>query len=242
MATLVKKIKITTTLTLKTGLHIGGTNENIEIGGIDKSVIKNGFKKNQPYIPGSSLKGKMRCLLEQMRGSSTVGGDSDINKLFGALKKNSKKEEKAEEEKPKEGCISKLIVRDAYINKTSLEELKDCDNLDMPYTEIKSETSIDRITGTAKNGSLRQIERIPAGVNFDAEFIINVWKEDETQDIKQEEDKLINLLEEGLHALENDYLGGNGSRGYGQVRFSPLTFQYADASTNWTMVDMPNEN
>lgn len=241
MATLVKKIKITTTLTLKTGLHIGGTNVNIEIGGIDKSVIKNGFKKNQPYIPGSSLKGKLRCLLEQMRGASTVGGNSDINKLFGVLKKNSK-EEKTAEEKPKEGCISKLIVRDAYINKKSLKELEDCDNLDMPYTEIKSETSIDRITGTAKKGSLRQIERIPAGVNFDAEFIINVWKENETQDLKQEEKKLINLLEEGLHALENDYLGGNGSRGYGQVKVSPLEFQYADDSTNWTMVDMPNEN
>lgn len=229
MATLIKKIKITSILTLKTGLHIGGTNENIEIGGIDKSVIKNGFKKNQPYIPGSSLKGKMRCLLEQMRGASTVGGNLEINKLFGSLK-----------DKSKEGCISKLIVRDAPINEKSLKELEDCDSLDMPYTEIKSENSIDRVSGTAQNP--RQIERIPAGVNFDAEFIINVWKENETQDLKQEEKKLINLLEEGLHALENDYLGGNGSRGYGQVKFSPRKFQYADASTNWTMVDMPKEN
>ncbi len=226
MATLAQKIKINTTLTLVTGLHIGGTNENIEIGGIDKSVIKNGFKKNQPYIPGSSLKGKMRCLLEQMKGANQVGGCAQINELFGSLKGNNA-----------EGYISKLIVRDAYITKESLKELDECDNLDMPYTEIKSENSIDRVKGTAQNP--RQIERIPGGVKFDAEFIINVWINDnlDKESIKKEREKSINLLEEGLHALENDYLGGNGSRGYGQIKFSPLTFQCADESTHWQMVD-----
>ena len=63
MEKLVKKIKIQTTITLLTGLHIGGNSENVEIGGIDNPVIKIATKENQPYIPGSSLKGKMRCLL-----------------------------------------------------------------------------------------------------------------------------------------------------------------------------------
>ncbi len=70
MQTLVKKIKINTTITLVTGLHIGGNSDNVEIGGIDNPVIKLATKENQPYIPGSSIKGKMRCLLEQAAGAS----------------------------------------------------------------------------------------------------------------------------------------------------------------------------
>ena len=78
-----KKIKINTTLELLTGLHIGGSGDNVEIGGIDNPVIKLATRDNQPYIPGSSLKGKMRCLLEQIAGSAKVGGNDKINNLFG---------------------------------------------------------------------------------------------------------------------------------------------------------------
>jgi CRISPR-associated protein Csm3 len=46
-----------------TGLHVGGTDEGFEIGGIDNPVIKDPIT-GYPYIPGSSLKGKMRSLLE----------------------------------------------------------------------------------------------------------------------------------------------------------------------------------
>ena len=106
--------------------------------------------------------------------------------------------------------------------------LENCTNLDMAYTEGKWENVIDRVKGTAEHP--RQTERIPAGVSFDAEFIINVWNSDN-------EKELIDLLEKGIRALENDYLGGNGSRGYGQIKFSPLTFQCADESTHWQMVD-----
>ena len=72
MEKLVKKIKIQTSITLVTGLHIGGSSDNVEIGGIDNPVIKLATRENQPYIPGSSLKGKMRCLLEQAAGDSKV--------------------------------------------------------------------------------------------------------------------------------------------------------------------------
>ena len=71
MEKLVKKLKISTTIKLLTGLHIGGSKDNVEIGGIDTPVIKIATKDNQPYIPGSSLKGKMRCLLEQVRSSKS---------------------------------------------------------------------------------------------------------------------------------------------------------------------------
>lgn len=208
MGKLVKKIRINTTITLVTGLHIGGSGDNVEIGGIDNPVIKIGTKDNQPYIPGSSLKGKMRCLLEQIAGSSKVGGNDDINNLFGFSQTNQP---------------SKLIVRDSMLTQESVEMLKAAE-LDMPYTEGKWENVIDRVKGTAEHP--RQTERIPAGVSFDVEFVINVWDDDK-------EDDLIGLLKKGINALENDYLGGSGSRGYGQIKFGELKQTELSEKNNW---------
>lgn len=216
MKKLIKKIKVTANLELVTGLHIGGSKENVEIGGIDNPVIRTAIKDNQPYIPGSSLKGKIRSLLEQIAGASEVGGGfksagsdykyedkpqkiKDIIDLFGFANDN----------KP-----SRIIVRDAYLNRESVDLLENSENLDMPYSEGKWENTIDRVKGVASNP--RQTERIPAGVSFDVEFVINVW------DNEEDGQKSLEMLKKGIAALENDYLGGSGSRGYGQVKFSEL--------------------
>jgi CRISPR-associated protein Csm3 len=204
-----KKIKINATLELLTGLHIGGSGDNVEIGGIDNPVIKLATRDNQPYIPGSTLKGKMRCLLEQIAGSAKVGGNDKINNLFGFSQTNQH---------------SKLIVRDAMLTDTSAKRPRDCENLDMPYTEGKWENVIDRVKGTAEHP--RQTERIPAGVSFDVEFVINVWGDDKAED-------LVNLLKKGINALENDYLGGSGSRGYGQIKFGELKQTELSDANNW---------
>ena len=51
---------------LLTGLHIGAGGEALKIGGVDSPVIttpvrnKKGAVRDLPYIPGSSLKGKLR--------------------------------------------------------------------------------------------------------------------------------------------------------------------------------------
>jgi CRISPR-associated protein Csm3 len=209
MEKLVKKIKINTTIELLTGLHVGGSKESVQIGGIDNPVIRTAVKDNQPYIPGSSLKGKMRCLLEQIAGSAEVGGNKLINNLFGFSKTNQP---------------SKLIVRDAMLTEASAKELRDCENLDMPYTEGKWENVIDRVKGTAEHP--RQTERIPAGVSFDVEFVVNVWDDDNAED-------LVNLLKKGINALENDYLGGSGSRGYGQIKFGELKRTELSDANNW---------
>lgn len=211
MKKLVKKIKMNSTIELLTGLHIGGNSDNVEIGGIDNPVIKIATKDNQPYIPGSSLKGKMRCLLEQIAGATEVGKDTAVNKLFGFSQNNQP---------------SKLIVRDAMLTETSINMLENCDNLDMPYTEGKWENVIDRVKGTASNP--RQTERIPAGVSFEVEFIINIWDDDD-------EKEFLELLKKGINALENDYLGGNGSRGYGQIKFDNIEYHEASEETKWKM-------
>lgn len=215
MKQLVKKIRIQTSITLMTGLHIGGSSDNVEIGGIDNPVIKLATRGNEPYIPGSSLKGKMRCLLEQAAGASQVGMDKDVNNLFGITENKTLKTGNQP---------SKLIVRDAVLSKESKEALLACDNLDMPYTENKWENVIDRTKGVAEHP--RQSERVPAGAIFNAEFVLNIWDDDK-------ESELMNLFMKGIKLLENDYLGGSGSRGYGQIKFGEFVKTELSDANNW---------
>lgn len=192
-----KKLIYTGKLILKTGLHIGGTNAALNIGGPDKFVVRNPIN-NEPYIPGSSLKGKMRVLIELAYGEHHNGKpssrvDTKSGALFGTAA-------------DKGGHPSRLIVRDAMMANPNDPRLK---NTDLLYTESKTEVSIDRITAKANH---RIFERVPAGTEFIVNFVLNIF---ETED----ETALRNTLKEAAELLENDYLGGNGSRGYGQVKF-----------------------
>ena len=167
---LIKK-KIKGEITIKTGLHIGGNNESFHIGGSDSPVIKD--YKGDPYIPGSSLKGKLKSLLRLNGGISL----NDLKMLFGS------------EDGP--GC---LIFRDSSV--------KQREN----YYEIKPENMIGS-DGRAK--SPRFIERVVPDTVFELEIILNLKDEDENM--------IYNILKESFRLLENDALGGSGSRGYGAV-------------------------
>lgn len=194
-AKLNKKIIYTGVITLKTGLHIGGTNAALNIGGPDKFVVRNPVNK-RPYIPGSSLKGKMRSLVEIYNGESRNGmpsedGNSKAGALFGTAGDSD------------ESHPSRLIVRDAELDVNSC----DFSNTDLPYTETKTEVSIDRITAKANP---RTFERVPAGAKFNFSFVLNVFDEDNEESLKS-------TLKQAIKLLQDDYLGGQGSRGYGQV-------------------------
>lgn len=200
-----KKIIIKGTLTLLSGLHIGDSKENVEIGGVDSPVVRR-RDNNQPYIPGSSLKGKLRSLLEVAMGANADTKFKDytqksmiIAQLFGWFG-----------DKNIDGNPSRLLVRDASLSESSIKKLDESEFTDMPFTEVKFENVIDRLTGTAKNGGIRQIERVPAGAEFDIEFVINVMDD-------ADEEKFLALLDVGIALLQHDYLGGSGTRGYGQV-------------------------
>lgn len=216
---LIKRIKISGVIETKTGLHIGGSNVGLAIGGADATVVRNPLT-NEPYIPGSSLKGKMRTLLERLEG--TFGGPvgqavkkgpyvqyqlSDTNTvkttvhLFGTMP------EKLSSDRPP----SCLIVRDCPLTKESAVALEKLKTTDMPFTEVKTEVVIDRITSAA---TPRQLERVPAGAKFKMELIINVYHEDSAQ-----EAAMIATILRGLCLVQNDYLGGKGTRGSGQVEF-----------------------
>lgn len=204
MKKLVKKIKYTATIELLSGLHIGGTNVAMAIGGPDKFVVRNPIDQ-KPYIPGSSLKGKMRSLLELALGEYEINGGAkpcaDSKKICGHLFGTAASSEK--DTQP-----SRLIVRDALMT-TDPDKLT---NTDLYLTEAKTEVSIDRITAKA---TPRTNERVPKGVCFKFEAILNIFSDDNEQELRKN-------FEKAVHLLEDDYIGGNGSRGYGQVVFKEL--------------------
>lgn len=211
-------------IVVKTGLRIGGSSGGLKIGGVDLNVITD--PEGKPYIPGSSLKGKLRSLIEKKfsSGNPQFWNDSDSQgNVVGHKCKSEQEYSKcavckiwgiAATENLKVPTPTRLIVCDTYLDEKSITpEMKD--NLDLPYTEVKFETAINRLSGTALHGSLRQIERVPAGAIFnDAEIIYNVFEE-------QDKEILINLFI-ALELLEHDYLGGMGSRGYGRVVFNNI--------------------
>ena len=199
MSRLVKKIIYTGKIVLKTGLHIGGTNAALNIGGPDKFVVRNPIN-NIPYIPGSSLKGKLRSLIEIKNGCSEVSTDpnSESGKLFGVAGGN-------DNTRP-----SRLIVRDAELDTESKPGM--FENTDLPYTESKTEVNIDRVTSKANP---RTFERVPAGAEFKLSMVLNIFE-------GEDEKELEGILFKAIEMLHDDYLGGQGSRGYGQVEIKDL--------------------
>jgi CRISPR-associated protein Csm3 len=205
------KIILEGIIKLETGIHIGGAKETLKIGGTDNPVIRDAF--GRILIPGSSLKGKIRSLLEKKEGTYKRD-ENDENKI---IPKNDGKpcecgkcdiclifgphNSKAIQEPVR------VIVRDAYLQP---EEGKK----DYEYLEIKVENTIDRVKGTTIKGGIRNMERVVAGSKFKFEIVFNIYKE---KDID-----LIKKFIEGMKLLEDDYLGGSGSRGYGKIKFDEL--------------------
>ncbi|BBB93545.1 type III-A CRISPR-associated RAMP protein Csm3 [Methylomusa anaerophila] len=225
---LLGKIIIKGRIETKTGLHIGGAQGNLEIGGLDNAVIKDAVGK--PYIPGSSLKGKMRSLLEryegylqpdklvyQKKGNEPIRihmcdePECPVCLIFG---RNHGKQLQATTPEGREFRVTnvtptRLQVRDAFLDELSLEGIKE--NLDLEYTEVKFENSLDRITSAANP---RQQERVPRGAQFQFEMVYDVLCEDDMQ-------RFAKVLT-AMILLEDDYLGGAGSRGSGQVKFKAV--------------------
>ena len=215
------KIFIKGTIKALTGMHIGGNSIGMAIGGADKVVVRNPLT-NEPYIPGSSLRGKMRSLLERARGDEKhnleggfsvkdgkLGADAGtrsgtlLGHMFGVSASENNKQP------------TRLMVRDAHLTDVSKNELLNAPNTDMPMTEVKTEVNIDRITSAANP---RQFERVPAGAVFQFELVLTLMKGDDKQ-------KFLNLIREGLELVQHDSLGGHGSRGYGSVEFTITTLQ-----------------
>jgi len=115
------------------------------------------------------------------------------------------------------------MVRDAKMNNESVKTLENLDQTDMYLTEIKSENYIDRLTSAANP---RSFERVPAGVDFDFEMIVDIYNVDKENDMQK---KLLDIVKQGMKLVELDYIGGHGSRGYGQIKFHDIKIQVKTA-------------
>lgn len=226
----------------RSGILIGGAEDTLQIGGIDNSVIRNPLT-GEPYIPGSSLKGKLRSITEKIvkapNGSPLLANRRGDNKgriwrhecddfssaekcplcrIYGSIGRNA-------EDNNYPGA---LLVRDSSLfNKDRL--LQD----GLAITETKMENAIDRLTSAAHP---RTFERVPAGAEFEFELVyrIETLKATPTNggvslDSDRVETDIKNLVSAMEH-LEKDGIGGNVSRGYGRIEFIVKTFQNCDVN------------
>jgi len=223
--------QLTGTLILKTGLHIGAGDTEMRIGGTDNPVVKNPLD-GQPYIPGSSLKGKIRSLLEWQLGLVTAANGkpfsfqhikdgrtdtpaADLIRLFGGAPGGEV------DKLVKEIGPTRLAFWDCSLNADWLGKVRARNLL---TTEAKSENSIDRIAGVAT--SPRFTERVIAGAEFDFRLSLKVIDGED----------LIAMLLQGLKLLEADSLGGSGSRGYGKVALTNLALDGESMQTRFDAI------
>ena len=205
---------ITGQILCETGLHIGGVSEGIEIGGLENIVIRDP-KTGLPFIPGSSLKGKMRSLLElsdkdatrniiENKGEPCKCGKCAPCKIFGTPALDPKETMEGRQQGP-----TRIVVRDCFLTQESEKLLEKMDV--MKGTEIKSENTLNRITSEANP---RVIERVPRGAAFSFEIIFSIYDDED----------YTNFLGvfHSLRLLEDSYLGGSGTRGSGQVKFKDI--------------------
>ncbi len=212
---LLGRVIVTGTIEVLTGLHIGRGREGVTIGGVDNPVIRDTLTQ-EPYIPGSSLRGKLRSLAEKREPglpfNQSIGSFVKIHvchepgaysrcpvcRIYGVPAQDW-------------SGPARLVVRDVRLTADSRAKLKAADT-DLPWTELKYEVAIDRVTSAANP---RPLERVPAGAQFGPfEMIFSIYEDGDVD--------LLPKLVEAMQLLEDDYLGGAGSRGSGQVRFRDL--------------------
>jgi len=201
--TIIDKAIITGKLILLTGMHIGSSSEFAPIGAVDSVIVRDPFTK-LPIIPGSSLKGKLRTLL--------VKSDC-LNPVLNEMKKDS------DEIKRLFGSSDPIIPArlqfyDLFMSNKAVFENK----TDLYLTEIKFENTINRLTAVANP---RQIERVPAGAEFQFKLVYNI---ESNSDMRTD----IDLFIKALKLIQIDYIGGSGTRGYGKVSLNSLKVAYAD--------------
>ncbi len=196
------------TIECVTGISIKSGANDLGIGGADSEVIKNPLTR-EPYLPGSSLKGKMRSQLELAYGKTS--GDNGANPcgcgkrecpictIFGAHSNT------------KVACgPTRILVRDSVFTEVFRQKFYEHILESGNALEVKAENIIDRSSGKAKNP--RSMERVPAGAEFTLDIQLQIFEGDNETD-------MVETVKNGLALVEQSYLGNSGSRGYGQVKF-----------------------
>ncbi|MCR4316868.1 MAG: type III-A CRISPR-associated RAMP protein Csm3 [Planctomycetes bacterium] len=243
------KIFIRGFIEIMTGTSIGGAGSAFAYTGLDKTIVRNPITL-EPYIPASSLKGKMRALMEKSAGEYSSHGRSfagpiqtlepqtEIGKsvvaLFGA----------PADPKARKFNQARLSVSDGLLENAEFIDTRGV-GLDLPYAEVKAEVSLDRVTSQTA-GTLRHIERVPAGAVFSIDWILSLYTIDGRQDSAKD---LLESIFFALAMIEDDFIGSSGTRGYGRVKFHllPLLHKSVDdyrtggGLTAFTRVEIPKQ-
>ena len=206
-----KHVGLRALMVCKTGTRIGGTEAGMGIGAAENPIIKD--SRGMPYIPGSSLKGKLRSMLEYKYKRAETGGpcgcaqplaSCPVCTIFGPHKNPGH-----------DLGPTRIIVRDAFLSEKSMKDWEDARKEGIDFTETKTETAIDRKTGMAARGSLRTQERVEAGTEFALNISLRVFEDDDEARMKE-------IVNEGVDLINKDYLGGSGTRGYGWVEIKDI--------------------
>jgi CRISPR-associated protein Csm3 len=195
-----KRIILSGTLEAVTPLHIGSGKPEVEIGEVDLPVLTD--PNGQPYVPGSSLKGRVRAEAERIarEKGTEVCRPPDVKNMCGSLKS-----------KIADFCVccrvfgtagsisvaSKVRFRDAYPT-GKVEALLE-----------RTGIAIDREKGTVSRGALYTIQAVPAGTTFGFEVVAENLADDE-----------LKLLLAALRSVEDSALGGSSTRGFGKVKMN----------------------
>jgi len=235
---LIGKVFFKGEIILRTGLHIGGSQEAMQIGGVDLPVIRDSAN-TLPYIPGSSLKGKLRSILEgfgerakdnkmeKLTSNRNIGTyrnpvfihccedakyalDCDVCRIFGS----SGDDRSLPRGQKAENFPSLLMVRDSLLDESLLEASS-------IFTEVKVETGIDRITMSANP---RRVERVLPDNRFKFEMVYTVdslgFTGTDKPSFREETLRrdLGNILT-CMEIIQDEGIGGYTSRGYGKIEF-----------------------
>lgn len=234
------KVVVSGEMLAKTGLRIGAASSGLDIGGIDGPILRDPVT-NQPYVPGSSLKGKLRSLLTKAHGlplvrrpeevslhwctDETAYRDCPVCPTFGQFP-SGRGGDRFDFVTP-----TRLIVRDAHLGPelqvvedgtTSRKPWKDV-GTDLPYSEVKTEVALDVVTAASNP---RQMERVPPGAIFETELLFTIYRPDGYGIVLEKEKMRLREVLTAMRLLEDDYLGSCGTRGYGKVKFQRLRVRW----------------
>lgn len=232
MSNEIKGLILKADLLCETGLHIGNREGGNPPRGLNAPVLQNPTLNIQsafkPYISATTLKGKLRNIAEILY-------EKNANRLFkkddenGMPKRRLWRHECDSIEAAKNCQVCFLFGSSSTSGNSPAEDarnksfagrlqFRNATIQNLVSSEIKSENTLKRL---AHSANPRTNERVPQAAIFNFSVIYFVYP----QEIS-EIDQNLSYFVACLRFLENNYLGGNGSRGYGKIRFQNIHFNY----------------
>ncbi|MCX8153584.1 MAG: CRISPR-associated RAMP protein Csx7 [Candidatus Bathyarchaeota archaeon] len=196
-----KRLILKGTIETLTPLHIGSGKSELDIEEADLPVLKD--VNDQPYIPGSTLKGRTRVEAERIlrKEGYPVCNPPDVKSMCGSTASE-----------PGKFCLACRIFGTAGKNYSVASKVKFRDAYPLSKVEQliqRSGIAIDRQTGAVSSRALYSVEAVPAGVKFGFELV--------AENLTDEE---LRVLWAALRSVEHSAIGGGSSRGFGKMKIN----------------------